>query len=165
MAQKSEKKPTAKTTTAKKTAVKKTGAAKTAAAKKTVATPVQQPDVRVCGCGHDCKCGGECRCDAHAHKCGGGCKFGRFITKLIFALIIFALGFAAAKMCCSDCPYKRGPHAEFVNGCLNSTSVQCPKMLAALPMMDVNADNCISRAEYREFNRQIRREMRDEMDD
>lgn len=160
MAQKPVKKTAAKTTTAKKAPVKKTVAAKKPAVKKTVApeinaTATQAPQVHECGCHADCPCGGNC------HEQKSHCSFGRFMKKLIITLIIFALGFAAAKLVCCGKYNMRGPRAEFVNGCLDVSSVKCPKLLEALPAMDINQDGCVSKDEYRVVKKQMRREIRE----
>ena len=104
-----------------------------------------------CGCDACCACGGECAC---AKK---KCTFGRFLKKLILVLIIFALGFAAAKMCCCD---KRAgkPYPEFENGCL---VVKCPKMAEKVPMMDANNDGCVSREEFRAARKAMNRAPRE----
>lgn len=145
-------KPVAKKAAAKKTATKKTVKPATVKETKIAVAAVQTHD---CGCGQNCACAGHCGC-----HCGS--KFGRFVKKLIIFLIIFALGFAAAKLCCGGKPgMMRGPRAHFVNGCLDSTSVKCPKLLEALPDMDVNQDGCITRNEYNAFKKQMRREIRE----
>jgi len=166
MAQKTVKKPVAKAAAKKaptKKATVKKAPAKKAPVKKTAAAAATEmkmtttaPETFACGCGADCPCGGHCA-EHHEHRGG----FGRFIKKLIIVLIVFALGFAAAKMfCCHKAPHMRGPRAEFVNGCLDASSVKCPKMLEALPAMDANGDDCITRDEFRAFKKQMRREMR-----
>lgn len=172
MAQKTVKKTAAKTAntkaaTAKKAPVKKAAAAKkpvakkVAATEKLVATPA--PEMHTCGCGAECKCGADCQCGGHCHEQKSRCGFGRFMKKLIITLIVFALGFAAAKLVCCDKHHMRGPRAEFVNGCLDAASVKCPKLLEALPAMDINQDGCITKDEYRIVKKQMRREIR-EMD-
>lgn len=149
MAQKTVKKAAVKPA-AKKTTVKKVAAKKPAVKEVKMATPVMEN--HACGCGADCHCCGGCKC--------GKSKFGRFMRKLIFVLVIFALGFAAAKMCCCG-PRHHGPRMHFVNGCLDMASVKCPKMQAALPAMDINQDGCITRDEFRHAKRQMRAEIRE----
>ena len=149
------KKPVAKKTVskpaaAKKPVAKKAPAKKVAEVKKTVAAPVA--DKLPCGCDAGCACGGECTC---AKK---KCTFGRFLKKLILVLIIFALGFAAAKMCCCDKPGKMGPRPEFENGCL---VVKCPKLAEMVPMMDTNHDGCVSREEFRAARKAMNRAPRE----
>ncbi len=155
------KKTTAKTTTtAKKPAVKKTVAAKKTAAKKTVkqATAPQVnesivvSEMPTCKCGANCNCGPDCKCTR------GGSRFGRFMIKLIMVLIIFALGFGAAKLL--DCDEFRGPRVDFDNGCLDVASVKCPQLQMALPVMDINQDGCITREEYRAVKAEMHRQMR-----
>lgn len=156
MAEKSIKKPAAKKAPVKKT-VSKPATAKKPVAKATPkkapvkkaapkkAAPVVEmpaPAVTPCPCGHECQC---------HHKRG----FGRFIRKLFVIFVIFALGFAAAKMCCCNKRGMHAPRAEFANGCLVTESVKCPKMLEMLPTVDANNDGCIDRDEYRILNKRM----------
>jgi len=164
MATKTVKKAATKTVAAKKAPVKKAApAAKKPTAKKAttkaVKTAAPVMEMHACGGAHDCKCGGNCHCgaDCHCAKCGS--KFGRFMRKLILFIIIFALGFAAAKLFCG--PRHHGPRMNFVNGCLDTASVKCPKLLESLPAMDINQDGCITRDEFRAVKRQMRAEIRD----
>ena len=158
----------ARPTTAKKTTVKKT------ATRKPVATTAATHEMHACPCGANCPChnGGACQCQSGAScHCGAGCKcggsrFGRFVKKLIVFLIIFALGFATAKFCCCHGKkphfgFNNGPRVHFVNGCVDMSSVKCPKLAAALPAMDINGDGCITREEYRAVKKQMRREIRE----
>jgi len=164
MATKTVKKAATKSVAAKKAPVKKSApAAKKPAPKKVAtkelktATPVTE--MHTCGCGHDCKCGANCQCGADCHCAKRGSKFGRFMRKLILFIIIFALGFAAAKLCC--CSRHHGPRLNFINGCLDASSIQCPKLLESLPAMDINQDGCITRDEFRAVKRHMRAEIRD----
>lgn len=136
MAEKTTKKATTKKTVAKKT-VSKPAVAKKAPAKKVAVAPVVEKFP--CGCDKGCACGGECVC---AKK---KCTFGRFLKKLVLVLIIFALGFASAKMCCNGKRGKMGPRPEFENGCL---VVKCPKLAEMVPTMDTDANGCVSREEF-----------------
>lgn len=142
---------TTKKTTVKKPVAKK-ATVKKAATKKVVAEEVKEfvPETHECACGHECKCG-----------CHGGCgsKFGRFLKKLIIALVIFALGFAAAKMCDYGRHF-RTPRVDFDNGCLDVASVKCPALAEKLPLMDVNKDGCISKEEYKMFKKDCPRARR-----
>ena len=149
MAEKTNKKATAKKSVAKKT-VSKPAATKKPVAKKVVAAPVVEKFP--CGCDKGCACGGEC-----AKK---KCTFGRFLKKLILVLIIFALGFAAAKMCCPGKRGKMGPRPEFENGCL---VVKCPKLAEMVPMMDTDANGCVSREEFRAARKHMKRGPKPEM--
>ncbi len=150
MAEKSVKKTTAKKavtkkTTAKKTTTKKVATKKTPVKKAPVAPVVA--DVKPCGCDKNCACQGNCHehCACH-HKCG-------FFKKFILFLIIFALGFVAAKMCCckQGCMFKQRP--TFENGCL---VVKCPKMQQMIPMMDANHDGCVSKEEFGAHRKQMK---------
>lgn len=147
MAEKLVKKTATKKPVAKKT-VSKPATAKNAAKKTPVkkTTKVVEPVVETypCGCKAGCACGGHCA----EHVCCGKkkCTFGRFLKKVIVFLIIFAMGFAAAKMCCFNKPGKMGPRPEFENGCL---VIKCPKMAERAEMMDTNKDGCINREEFR----------------
>ena len=157
MPTKTTKKSTTKATTAKKPVAKKvvqtkkekvTKSATKSAPKAVKATNVATPYMESV---HDCKCSGG--------------KFGRFVKKLIIALILLALGFAAAKICCCD-KGMRGPHVVFAdNGCMVEESVQCPKLLELLPAMDINQDGCITRDEYREIKHQMFEQARDAADE
>lgn len=160
MAQKTVKKAAAKPA-AKKAPVKKVAAKKPAAKKATVkevkvVAPVASAHAcgcsQSCGCGADCHCCGGCRC--------GASKFGRFMRKLVVFVIIFALGWFLASMQCNR-PQHRGPRMHFVNGCLDTESVKCPKMQQALPAMDINQDGCITRDEFRQVKRNMRAEIRE----
>ena len=148
MAEKLVKKTATKKPVAKKT-VSKPATAKNAAAKKTPVkktTKVVEPVVETypCGCKAGCACGGHCAEHVCCEK--KKCTFGRFLKKVIVFLIIFAMGFAAAKICCFNKPGKMGPRPEFENGCL---VIKCPKMAERAEMMDTNKDGCINREEFR----------------
>ncbi len=134
MAEKSNKKTATKKTVAKKTISKPV--AKKAAVKKVA--PVAVVETHECACSHGCACHGHC-----GHK---KCTFGRFVKKLIVFLIIFAMGFAAAKFCPMNKRGKMAPRPEFENGCL---VVKCPKMAEMLPVMDIDKDGCVNRKEFR----------------
>lgn len=141
------------------TAAKKAPAKKAATKKTTVkSTPhVQAAPVVAAAPATGCPCGAQCKC---GHKHGG---FGRFVKKLIVFIIIFALGFAAAKLCpfCAKYNFHRAPRVHFVNGCVDVASVKEPRLMAALPVMDINQDGCITREEYRAVKKQMRREIRE----
>ncbi len=142
MAEKSVKKVATKKTVAKKT-VSKPATAKKAVTKKTPAKKAENiapvTEKFPCGCDQGCPCGGDCKCHKHCH--------GGFFKKLILILVIFALGFVAAKML--GCKHHgRMPRPEFENGCL---VVKCPKLAEMVPTIDVNGDGCISMEEYKSF--------------
>lgn len=165
MAEKSVKKTTTKKTTTAKKAVVKPVAAKKAAAKK---APVKKASVKkvtevknvtapvaekmACGCDKGCACAGNC---ADHAKCK--CKKCGFFKKFIMVLIIFALGFAAAKMCCCK-KGKFGPKPEFNNGCL---VVKCPKMAELAHVWDVNHDGCVNKEEFKAGKKEMRRHKAD----
>ena len=153
--------------------VKKTPAKKAAAARKTttkatakktapvtddviiITGPDTQHDHAGCGCHHPCHCG--CA-QGNPCKCGGG--FWRFIKKLFWFLVIFALGFAACALLCNN-HGPRGPRGpkmpiEFVNGCLDMEKIPCPEMKTKLMAADVNNDGCVSREEYKAVKAQMR---------
>lgn len=158
MPTKSVKKTPAKKTVTKKTAAKKTVKA-TATKEKLVEMPAMEAIACKCGgncnCGKDCKCGDDCKCSHH------GCRFGHFMLKLIVVLIIFALGFAAAKFVDGNSDFRR-PRVEFEDGCLDVASVKCPQMQAVLPMMDIDHDGCITHEEYRAIRKELGRQMNDQ---
>lgn len=149
MADKTTKKTTAKKTVTKTVAAKKT-TVKKATIKKAPAKKVMAPaaDKFPCGCDKGCACGGDCVC---AKK---KCTLGRFLKKLILVLIIFALGFASAKMCCCHKRAKMGPRPMFENGCL---VVKCEKMAEKVAMMDTNADGCVTREEFKAAHKHMKR--------
>ena len=138
---------------AKKTAVKKAPVKKATATKKVAVAPVVEK--YPCGCDKGCACGGECMC---AKK---KCTFGRFLKKLVLVLIVFALGFASAKMCCCDKRGKFAPKPEFNDqGCL---VVKCQKMAEKIPFMDLNHDGCVTRDEFKATRKHMKRKTRPEM--
>ena len=125
-------KQTAKTTAPKKTVAKKTAAKP--ATKKTTTKKVAAPVVE-----HT-----PCCCE---HKCGCKCRHGKFIKKLVLFVIIFALGFASAKLCCCHKKsFKMMPRPEFDNGCL---VVKCPKLAKMVPMMDTDKNGCVTVEEFK----------------
>lgn len=158
MATKTTKKPVAKSAAAKKTVVKSAPAkkpvAKKAPAKKPVAKVAPAPVVEKfpCGCDHHCACGGNCGNHGHCGK--KKCTFGRFLKKLIIVAIIFALGFACAKMCPFGKFGKRFPRPEFSNGCL---VVKCPKMAEFATKMDTNSDGCVTVEEFKAAKKHMRK--------
>ena len=166
MPNKTVKKTTAKTTAAKKTVTKKTASAAKRPATKRVTKPVDVKDeIKIaaapkCACGADCKCGENCTCGADCKCAREGSRFGRFMIKLIIVLIVFALGFGAAKLL--DWNEFRGPRVDFDNGCLDVSSVKCPRLQLALPAMDIDQDGCITREEYRAVKSEMHRQMRAE---
>ena len=104
---------------------------------------------------YECPCGAECHC---------GCHHGKF-KKFIVLLIVFLIGFAAAKFTC--CPHRhhmrKGPemHPVFENGCLDMASIKCPKMVETLQVSAANADACITLEEFQEVKEAMHREMRE----
>jgi hypothetical protein len=145
-------KPVAKPTIrpAVKKAIAKKAPAKKAAimTEKAVAAPVIAPAAAPCGC-HECK----------------GCKSGvaRFFKKLIIFLIVFSLGWCAAKYCGMKHHIFGGfvgPRVEFVNGCADVTKIPCPEMAAKLAIADVNGDGCITKEEFRTIKKELRKEFR-----
>lgn len=104
---------------------------------------------------HKCACGEPCRCHCH----GGA----HFIKHLIVWAIIFALGMVAGKMLPCGHGFKHMPkmHPVFVNGCLDMSSIECPKMQEKLAAADMNGDNCVSVEEYRAVKKEMRKEMRE----
>lgn len=78
--------------------------------------------------------------------------------KFIHLLCAFILGILVAQLFCfCGCDHhKRAPRVHFVNGCVDVTTVKCPKMLEQLPNMDKNGDGCITRTELRAAKRAMR---------
>ena len=123
-------------TTAKKT-VKKAPAK--AAAKPIVAAPTVVA-VPVCGCG-----------------CRGG--FGKFLGKLIVVLVIFALGFMACKFLGCHCAHKkmkRGGQFQFVEGCLDMSKIQNPRIAEKIAAADANQDGCITKEELKAWKQEFK---------
>ena len=73
-----------------------------------------------------------------------------FIASFILGMLVYAAFF------CGCHHHTRMPRPHFVNGCMDVTSVKCPKMLEQLPAMDANGDGCITRAELRAAKRAMR---------
>ncbi len=74
------------------------------------------------------------------------------------SIIFFLLGMLVYHMffCDGHHPrYRMKPH--FVNGCVDVTTVKCPKMLESLPMMDTDNDGCITKKELRAAKKMMRR--------
>ena len=107
-------------------------AKKTTAKKATVkVTPVME---------NKCECGEHCHCHGSAH----------WVKHIIVWAIIFALGMLCGKMilCGHGIKHVQRMHPVFVNGCLDMSSIECPKMQEKLAVADANADNCISMEEH-----------------
>ncbi|MCL1902460.1 MAG: hypothetical protein FWG18_02410 [Alphaproteobacteria bacterium] len=103
-------------------------------------------------------CCGGCAC-----RCGG---FWRFVKKLIIFIIIFALGFAACKFMCMHKHWGMGmKRMQFVNGCLDTSKIRCPRMLDKVQQMDLNGDGCITKAEMMEWKKTKRAEFRAEREE
>ena len=58
--------------------------------------------------------------------------------------------------CCNCVHHKRMPELQFVNGCVDTQSIKCPKMLQDLPMIDVDHDGCVTRDELRAAKKNMR---------
>lgn len=104
---------------------------------------------------HECECGGNCKCHCH----GGA----HWVKHVIVWAIIFALGMVCGKLfCCGNHGMKHMPKMQpvFVNGCLDMGSIKCPKMQEKLAAADVDANECISVAEYKAVKKEMRKEMR-----
>lgn len=99
----------------------------------------------------------ECQCAA---SCGCGCHGGKF-KKFIVLLIVFALGFAVAKITC--CRGHRMPKMEpnFENGCLVIDSIKCPKMQQELVFADTDMNGCITRMEFDSVKKAMHKRMRE----
>ena len=68
----------------------------------------------------------------------------------------FLLGFLTYHLFfCPGHPHYK-PHMKFVNGCADVSSVQCPKMLQDLPVIDADHDGCITKAELRAAKKMMR---------
>lgn len=118
-----------KKTTAKKPAVK--------TVKKVAAKPVVEAQ-------KPCECGCGCGCGCHKHA-------GHVLKKIIVLALVFALGMFAGKALHFGGSRHFHPmfHPVFTNGCLDLTSIKCPKMQEDILKADVNADGCISVEEFK----------------
>ncbi|MDR0967953.1 MAG: hypothetical protein LBL75_03985 [Rickettsiales bacterium] len=111
--------------------------------------PVAQPEMQTpCGCG------------CHHHH-------GRCLKKLIIAAIIFGAGYATCHFVnCDKGMHKfRGErhmmHEKmFVDGCLDTTKIECPKMAEKVATADANADGCITKEEMMDAKKAMRPEMK-----
>ena len=73
-----------------------------------------------------------------------------FIASFVLGMLVYGAFFCG-------CPHhKHMPRPHFVNGCMDVTSVKCPKMLNDLPTIDANGDGCITKQELRAAKRAIR---------
>ncbi|MCL2017439.1 MAG: hypothetical protein FWG80_01525 [Alphaproteobacteria bacterium] len=119
--------PTKKIVKKTKTAVKKT-------APKTIATPVAT------ACSHDT----GCACKAK----------GRGLKKILWLIVVFALGFAAGKFCVSQKHgWKHHMRWSFTNGCLDTSKIKRPMLAQKILGADVNNDGCITKAELKEWKK------------
>lgn len=117
-------KKTATKKVAKKAPVKKT-ATKSTFTPKPVMVDIPKPDI-------------YCHCTKRKRNCILTCVFtGAFLLGFFTYHIFF----------CSGHHFMPKPHFEFVNGCLNTETIKCPKMLEKLPMIDADHDGCITKAE------------------
>ncbi len=126
------------TKTTKKTAAKKPAkkVVKPVTAPKPVATEIPMPDP-------------YCHCTKRKRNMILTCVF---IASFILGMLVYGAFFCG-------CPHhKRMPRPHFVNGCMDVTSVKCPKMLKQLPAMDANNDGCITRAELRAAKRALKKQ-------
>ncbi len=73
------------------------------------------------------------------------------------SIIFFLIGFIVSHFFFCGCHHSQPmPRLQFVNGCVDTASVKCPKMLEQLPTMDTNNDGCITKAELRAAKRAMR---------
>lgn len=160
MPTKTTKKSTVKSAPAKKPVAKKAAPKKVVkAATKPTSVKAPKAPVMMAPATNNCHCGPNCQC-VNVCKCRGA-KFARIIKKLIIALILLAIGFVAGSHLYGP-RGPRGPRIEFAaNGCMVEESVKCPKLIDALPAMDINQDGCITREEFRAVKQQMRREVRE----
>jgi len=70
----------------------------------------------------------------------------------------FIIGFLVSQLFfCGCCHKKHIPRVQFVNGCVDVTTVKCPKMLEDLPVIDADHDGCITKKELRAAKKMMRR--------
>ena len=99
------------------------------------------------------------------HECHCGCRCTP-LKKCFYLGGMFILGFLVAYFCVCPC-HKHGPrmhkmHPVFVNGCLDTESIKCPKMRENVVRMDLDGNGCISETEFREAKRAMRHEMHED---
>jgi hypothetical protein len=139
--------PAKKTTkTTKKAAVKAVKKPAVKAVKKVAvkAAPVKEPK---------CECGENCHCHHHGRT--------HLVKHILVWAIIFALGMLCGKMVCCHAPkHMSTMQPVFVNGCLDMTSISCPKVQEKLATADVDANDCISVEEFKAVKKEVRKEMR-----
>jgi hypothetical protein len=104
-----------------------------------------------------------------ATPCACGCR-GGFWKKLILAVLIFALGWAACcwlGCCCHDGKKMSRKMWKFNEaGCLKMDAVKCPEFAAKIAAADADANGCITKIELRDWKMAKRAEHRaDRYDD
>ena len=102
-----------------------------------------------CACGENC----NCHCHGRAH----------WVKHVIAWAIIFALGVVCGKMInCGHGHHKFMPQKNpvFINGCLDMSSIECPKMQEKIMAADVDGNECISIEEYKAMKKEMRKEMK-----
>lgn len=72
----------------------------------------------------------------------------------------FIAGFAISQIFFCGCRHEHMPRPQFTNGCLDTASVRCPKLLSELPVIDANHDGCITKQELRSAKKAMRRNKR-----
>ena len=125
-------------------------------AKKTVKRAVKRPAMAEVPAPemHECQCAASC-------GCGCGCHCGKF-KKFIVLLIVFALGFAVAKItCCCGRHHMPKMQPKFENGCLVMDSIKCPKMQSELIFADTDMNGCITRMEFESVKKSMDKRMRE----
>lgn len=111
-------------------------------AKKSPARPAAKPAPAAAPVTATCTCG-----------CGHRHGFWHWVKKLIFILIIFALGALACKYTCC-CKKHNGWGGKFdrgqmfVDGCLDISKIKCPDAAQKVLAADLNNDGCITKDEF-----------------
>ena len=73
------------------------------------------------------------------------------------SIIFFLLGMLVYHMFFCDGHHPRYvPRVQFVNGCVDVTTVKCPKMLEDLPTIDADHDGCVTKTELRAAKKMMR---------
>lgn len=86
------------------------------------------------------------------HECHCGCKCSP-MKKFIVLFCMFLLGFAVAKIAFCPCHHRKPKMGDmrpvFVNGCMDTESIKCPKMQEKVMRMDLDGNGCITEQEFR----------------
>ena len=97
---------------------------------------------------HKCNCEAGCPCGCHKHGAAHALKH------IIILAIVFALGMVVGKaLHFGPAKHHMMPKFQpvFVNGCLDTSAIECPKMSEEIMAADVDGDECVSLEEYKSW--------------